>query len=76
MTPPFTSALFPGNVTHARFKPKIHKLAYRIYSLLLDLDELETLDRKLRFFPWTGSTSSLFIAGTVATAARLACAGR
>jgi DUF1365 family protein len=50
MTPPFTSALFPGNVTHARFKPKIHKLAYRIYSLLLDLDELETLDRKLRFF--------------------------
>ncbi|MDO3443983.1 DUF1365 domain-containing protein [Agrobacterium sp. V1] len=50
MTPPLTSALFPGHVTHARFKPKTHKLDYRIYSLLLDLDELETLDRKLRFF--------------------------
>lgn len=50
MTSPFTSAIFPGHVTHARFKPKTHKLAYRIYSLLLDLDELETLDRKLRFF--------------------------
>lgn len=50
MTPPLTSALFPGHVTHARFKPKTHKLAYRIYSLLLDLDELEVLDRKLRFF--------------------------
>ena len=50
MTPPLTSALFPGHVTHARFKPKTHKLAYRIYSLLLDLDELEMLDRNLRFF--------------------------
>ena len=38
MTPPLTSALFPGHVTHARLKPKTHKLAYRIYSLLLDLD--------------------------------------
>ena len=50
MTPPLTSALFPGHVTHARLKPKTHKLAYRIYSLLLDLDELNVLDRKLRFF--------------------------
>ncbi len=50
MTPPLASALFPGHVTHARFKPKSHKLAYRIYSLLLDLDELDLLHRKLRFF--------------------------
>lgn len=51
MTSPLTSALFPGHVTHARSKPKTHKLAYRIYSLLLDLDELNVLDRKLRFSP-------------------------
>jgi len=44
------SALFPGHVTHARLKPKVHKLAYRIYSLLLDLDELDVLDRKLKLF--------------------------
>lgn len=50
MKPPLVSALFPGHVTHARFKPKTHKLDYRIYSLFLDLDELETLERKLRFF--------------------------
>ncbi len=50
MTPPLASALFPGHVTHARFRPKSHKLAYRIYSLLLDLDELDLLDRKLHFF--------------------------
>lgn len=50
MMPPLASALFPGHVTHARFKPKAHRLAYRIYSLLLDLDELDALDRKLRLF--------------------------
>lgn len=44
------SALFPGHVTHARMKPKRHRLAYRIYSLLIDLDELEMLDRRLRLF--------------------------
>lgn len=50
MMPHLASALFPGHVTHARFKPKAHRLAYRIYSLLLDLDELDTLDKKLRLF--------------------------
>lgn len=44
------SALFPGHVTHARLKPKEHRLAYRIYSLLLDLDELDVLDQKLKLF--------------------------
>jgi DUF1365 family protein len=48
MTPNFRSALFPGDVTHARLKPKVHHLRYRIYSLLLDLDELDTLDKSLR----------------------------
>ncbi|MDE1157094.1 MAG: DUF1365 family protein [Neorhizobium sp.] len=46
----FRSGLFPGHVTHARMKPKSHKLAYRIYSLLLDLDELDALDKGLRLF--------------------------
>ncbi|MDS7594832.1 DUF1365 domain-containing protein [Agrobacterium tumefaciens] len=50
MKPPFLSALFPGHVTHARFKPKEHKLSYRIYSLLIDLDELDTLNKKLHLF--------------------------
>jgi DUF1365 family protein len=46
----FRSALFPGHVTHARLRPKAHKLAYRIYSLLIDLDELDILDRRLKLF--------------------------
>lgn len=47
---PLASALFPGHVTHARMKPKVHRLSYRIYSLLLDLDELDLLGRRLRCF--------------------------
>lgn len=50
MSAALKSSLFPGHVTHARLKPKQHRLAYRIYSLLLDLDELDALDRQLKLF--------------------------
>jgi uncharacterized protein len=44
------AALYAGVVTHHRLRPREHRLAYRIYSLLIDLDELEALDRRLRLF--------------------------
>lgn len=47
---PLASALYPGAVTHVRLKPRVHKLSYRIYSLLLDIDELPALHKRLRFF--------------------------
>lgn len=50
MTRPLASALYPGHVTHARLRPRQHRLAYRIYSLLLDLDELDEVDHRLRWF--------------------------
>jgi DUF1365 family protein len=50
MTNELQSALFPGHVSHARSRPKQHRLAYRIYSVLLDLDELDVLGRRLRLF--------------------------
>jgi uncharacterized protein len=50
MTPSTASALFPGHVTHARLRPRTHNLAYRISSLLLDLDELDALNQRLRLF--------------------------
>jgi uncharacterized protein len=50
MTTLTASALFPGNVTHARLRPRAHTMAYRISSLLLDLDELDALHQKLRLF--------------------------
>jgi hypothetical protein len=46
----FSSGLYPGVVTHARLKPRRHSLRYRIFMLLLDLDELGALDRGLKLF--------------------------
>ena len=44
------SALYAGQVVHARFRPKRHKLSYRVFSLLLDLDEIAGLAKSLRLF--------------------------
>lgn len=44
------SALYRGRVTHRRARPVEHRLAYRVFWLLLDLAELDGLDRRLRLF--------------------------
>jgi DUF1365 family protein len=44
------SALYIGSVAHRRLRPKSHRLRYRVFSLLLDIDELPMLARSLRFF--------------------------
>ena len=44
------SALYSGTVLHRRFKPRVHKLRYRAFWTLLDLDELPELDGTLRLF--------------------------
>ncbi len=43
-------ALYVGSVAHRRLRPVAHRLRYRVFALLLDLDELPVLDRTLRFF--------------------------
>jgi uncharacterized protein len=44
------SCLYTGTVMHRRFKPKQHRLSYRVFWTLLDLDELPALANKLRLF--------------------------
>jgi len=44
------SALYVGSVMHQRLRPARHRLSYRMFSLLVDLDELPTLARRLRLF--------------------------
>ena len=44
------SAIYLGEVVHHRHKPKVHALRYRVFSLLLDLDEIALLDRTLKLF--------------------------
>ncbi len=46
----FASGLYVGTVMHHRVKPVRHRLSYRVFSLLADLDELPRLDRDLRLF--------------------------
>lgn len=44
------SALYVGHVMHRRTRPRVHRLRYRLFSLLLDLDEIDVLARRLTFF--------------------------
>jgi DUF1365 family protein len=46
----FASGLYFGEVVHQRFAPRRHRLRYRMFQGLFDLDELPSLGRKLRFF--------------------------
>ena len=42
------SALYRGGVMHRRLRPRAHQLNYRVFWLLLDLAEIDGLDRRLR----------------------------
>lgn len=46
------SAAYSGAVVHIRLRPRTHRLRYRVFYLLLDLDELPALDRKSRLFAY------------------------
>lgn len=44
------SCLYECQVLHARFAPKTHRFAYRIFLFAIDLDEVNSLHRQLRLF--------------------------
>ena len=44
------SCIYNGLVTHNRFKPVKHSLKYKTFSLLIDLDEIEILSKKISIF--------------------------
>lgn len=44
------SCLYTGTVVHTRIKPKAHRLRYRVFWTLFDLDELPSLGKTLRLF--------------------------
>ncbi len=46
----FASGLYEGVTRHQRLRPRRHRLGYRIFQLLLDLDELPALHRSLGLF--------------------------
>lgn len=48
------SCLYTGTVMHRRFKPRTHRLNYRVFWCLFDLDELPSLPARLRLFSLNG----------------------
>jgi|LNFM01.1.fsa_nt_gb DUF1365 family protein len=46
----YRSCLYMGTVAHKRLAPRRHGFAYRVFSLCLDVDEVDLLDRRLRLF--------------------------
>ena len=48
----FNSCIYSGFVTHKRFKPKRHFFSYKIFSLLIDLNEVENLGKSINFFSY------------------------
>src|SRR3954471_18255083 len=50
LSPELRSGVYEGTVFHRRLRPKPHAFRYRVFCLLVDLDELPELDRRLRLF--------------------------
>ncbi|MEM8811668.1 MAG: DUF1365 domain-containing protein [Pseudomonadota bacterium] len=44
------SGLYFGTVFHQRVKPRAHRLQYKVFSMLIDLDEASALSKSLRLF--------------------------
>lgn len=48
------SALYRGIVVHQRLRPLRHRLSYKLFWMLFDLDELPDIHQSLRFFSHNG----------------------
>jgi len=46
--------LYVGKVVHERFAPRRHRLSYRIFQMLIDIDAAPALARRLRLFAYNG----------------------
>lgn len=44
------SAMYTGKIFHKRFRPAEHVLSYRVFSLLVNLDEIDSLQARLWCF--------------------------
>ncbi len=45
---PLRSCIYVGRVMHHRLRPMRHRFVYRVFSLLLDLDEIDRLPERVR----------------------------
>lgn len=48
------SGIYAGRVFHRRLRPRVHALSYRVFYLLLDLDDVAALSARSRIFSHNG----------------------
>jgi uncharacterized protein len=48
--PDAAGSVYAGTVVHQRLRPTPHKLQYQVFSLLLDVDQIDTAAESLRWF--------------------------
>ena len=46
------AALYFGEVVHERKRPRLHKLRYNVFSMLLDVDQLDAISEKNKLFSY------------------------
>ena len=46
------SCIYVGKVIHKRFKPKEHFFKYKVFSLFLNLDEIDKVQKEISFFSY------------------------
>ncbi len=46
------SKIYSGQVIHTRFKPKKHNFKYKVFSLLIDLDEIKEINNNVNLFSY------------------------
>ena len=46
------SFIYNGDVIHKRFRPKEHFFKYKVFSLFIDLSELDEIEKKISFFSY------------------------
>lgn len=44
------SCVYAGSVVHHRLRPRHHRFVYRVFSVCLDVDEIDGIDKTLSFF--------------------------
>lgn len=47
---PDAGAIYAGRVVHKRLRPKPHALSYSVFALLVDIEKIDGLAKRLRFF--------------------------
>ena len=48
----YSSCIYSGLVTHKRIKPKKHFFSYKTFSLLMDINEIDQIDKDIKFFSY------------------------